>query len=162
MIKICAYCNKHNDVEQCPHCKKYFCSEHIAPIEPGSYNPEKSKIFLNQIRLGYKNTHPCPDYVDYLEQQKKIQGARWARTLDRLSGRTKAVDEDTDLNYQSNKERKYEKNEPYLYRYIPPEEQSRRPSKVNDTYAKEQVVVERSIKRNFYEKIKRKIKSWFT
>ena len=79
MVKgYCDYhlCEKKGDVEQCPHCKKYFCNEHITPIEPGSYHPEKSRVFVNQIRLGHEKTHPCPDYVDYLEQQEKIQGDR--------------------------------------------------------------------------------------
>lgn len=146
MSKICAYCEKHKDVTQCPHCKKYFCSEHIDPIEPGSYHPEKSHVFINQIRLGHEKTHPCPDYVDYLEQQKKIQGARWGRTLDRLTGRTNKGEDlevDDDITYQNNKNRKYEKDELYLYRYFPPEEKSRHPPKVQEKYKKEQVVFER-------------------
>ena len=91
MVKgYCHYhlCERKGEVEQCPHCKKPYCSEHITPIEPGSYHPEKSRIFVNQIRLGHEKTHPCPDYVDYLAEQKKIQGDRWGRTLDRLTGRT--------------------------------------------------------------------------
>jgi uncharacterized protein YkwD len=174
MVKgYCDYhlCGKKREVEQCPHCKKYFCSEHINPIEPGSYHPEKSRVFVNQIRLGHENTHPCPDYVDYLKQQKKIQGAKWGRALDKLTGRTPKVEEleeDESTIYQDSKGRKDEENEPYLYRYISPEEKSRHPPKVQEKYKKEQVVFEReSYIKSFFNKAKRylrnnyhKIKFW--
>ena len=83
----CYYCGKRDNLKQCPHCKKYFDSEHFNPIEPGSYHPEKSRLFINRIRLSYQKTHPCPDYVDYLEQQKKIQDIKYGEALDLLSGR---------------------------------------------------------------------------
>lgn len=216
MNKICAYCDKHKDVTQCPHCKKHFCSEHIKPIEPGSYHPEKSRVFVNQIRLGHENTHPCPDYVDYLEEQKIIHGKKYGEALDKLLGRTpkyklplverqeirdtrhniakenkefnKSVNTKLEANIQRRKEDKIkrkelekekhrqeieekerisrdleekqkkhlkeqEEDEPYLYRYIPPEEQSRHPPKVQEKYKREQVVFERDgyIKRSFTE-----------
>lgn len=158
MNKICAYCDRYKDVTQCPHCKKYFCGEHITPIEPGSYHPEKSRVLVNQIRLGHEKTHPCPDYVDYLEHQKKIQSHRWRKTLDRLTGRANKEDlEEEEVNFQDNK--KHE-NEPYLYKYIPPEEQSKRPPKVQEKYSKEQVVFEReSFVKSSFNKLKRRIKN---
>ena len=166
MVKgYCHYhlCERKGEVEQCPHCKKYFCSEHINPIEPGSYHPEKSRVLVNRIRLGHKNTHPCPDYTDYLEQQKKIQGARWGRALDRLTGRThkrEDLEEDVDTVYQDNKGRKYEKDEPYLYRYIPPEEKSRHPPKVPEKYKREQVVFEReSYIKSSFNKIRKHLQN---
>lgn len=144
MLRKCTYCEKKEGTELCPYCKKYYCSEHINPIEPGSYHPEKSRVFLNQIRLGHETSHPCPDYVDYLEEQKKIQNARYGKALDRLTGRIHRgdlEDEDDDIVFQDNK--KNEKHEPYLYRYIPPEEKSKTPPKVQETYRREQVVFER-------------------
>ena len=202
MVKdYCDYhlCEKKGDVEQCPHCKKYFCKEHITPIEPGSYHPEKSRVFVNQIRLGHEKTHPCPDYVDYLEQQKKIQRDRWGRTLDRLTGKTHRVEgleEDEGTVYQGKvsteykkqqridekarlraekeklaqeieeKQRKHlkeqEEDEPYLYRYISPEERkSNQPPKVPEKYKKEHVWTvhhhhethkEETVKENYHKK----------
>ena len=115
MNKIrCHYCEEEREVEQCPHCKKYYCSEHINPIEPGSYHPEKSRVFVNQMRLGHEKTHPCPDYVDYLEQQKKIQGRKWSNTLDRLTGRThkgEEIEYNEDTIYQDNVSTEYKKQQ---------------------------------------------------
>ncbi|MBI2101317.1 hypothetical protein HYT53_01790 [Candidatus Woesearchaeota archaeon] len=206
MVKgYCKYClsGKKEEVEQCPHCQKHFCSEHITPIEPGSYRPEKSRIFINQIRLGHENTHPCPDYVDYLEEQKTIHGKKYGEALDKLLGSTpkyklplserqeirdtrhniakeneefnKSVNAKLEVDIQRRKEdkikrkelekekhrqeieekerlsreieekqkkhlKKQEKDEPYLYRYISPEERkSNQPPKVPEKYKKEHV-----------------------
>ena len=160
MNKLCSYCEKHKEVSQCQHCKKYYCSEHINPIEPGSYHPEKSRVFINKIRLGHKNTHPCPDYVDYLEHQRKIQSHKWGNTLDKLTGKTHKGDdleEDEGVVFQDNK--KHE-DESYLYRYIPPEEQSKCPPKVQEKYSKEQVVFEREgFVQSSFNKIKKRLKN---
>ncbi|GEM_PF-6703639 len=87
----CAYnfCKRREKLKQCIHCKKKFCLDHITPIEPGSYRPEKSQLFVNQIRIGYENTHPCPDYVDYLEKKERILSIRYGHFLDLLWGRRK-------------------------------------------------------------------------
>ena len=44
-------------------------------------------MFVNQTRLNYEKTHPCPDYVDYLEEQNKIRSIKYGKVLDKLSGR---------------------------------------------------------------------------
>ena len=122
MKKKCTYCEKIKEVELCPHCEKLYCSTHVNPIEPGSYHPGKSRVMINQIRLGQDKSHPCPDYVDHLAKQKKVQDKKWGETLNQLTGKSAKSGDESDYVGVTYQDTKKHKDEPYLYRYIPPKE----------------------------------------
>ena len=84
-----------------------------------------------------------PEY--YKKQQRINEKARLRAEKEKLA---QEIEEK-----QKKHLKEQEKDEPYLYRYIPPEEQSRHPPKVPEKYKREEVVFERDgyVKRSFTE-----------
>lgn len=86
--EYCNNCSKKVKLSRCKYCNKYYCDDCIRATEPGSYIGNDSKLFVNQIKKDEFIYHPCPDYVDYLALQRKIQNIRYGEALDKLTGRT--------------------------------------------------------------------------
>ncbi len=79
----CQDCGKINELkfQQCPHCYKYFCDDHLTPLTP------KMMDFTNPNRYVKdrgENHHPCPFYFDYLLEKQKEQQRRYKRALDTM------------------------------------------------------------------------------
>ncbi len=87
-------CRKKTKLTQCKYCKNYFCKEHIQPIVPGG------------VDIGYDqegdNYHPCPEYVDFVKEQKDKQikelDAAWKKSK---VARDEVKIKDRRVNYQS-------------------------------------------------------------
>ncbi len=77
-------CRKKRALSQCPHCKSYYCKEHIKPVVPAHLGSEWSVS-----DSGDNNYHPCPEYVDFLKEQKEREIDEYGRALDAL--KSKAV-----------------------------------------------------------------------
>lgn len=81
---FCNYhlCKKKRKLYQCPHCKGYFCEEHIQPIVPAHLTSEWSTSDSSGT-----NYHPCPEYVVFKKKQEEQKIEDYGKALDRLSGR---------------------------------------------------------------------------
>jgi len=69
-------CRRRRLLSRCPHCKRYFCKEHITPIIPG----EKDNSVIKEL-----SHHPCPDYVDFVKKRKDAEIEAYGKALDSFS-----------------------------------------------------------------------------
>lgn len=67
---FCAYpnCERHTDLEQCKHCKNYFCYKHVAPMQLNNY---QSHLFRKERKELDDKSHRCRGYIEQLEKERK-------------------------------------------------------------------------------------------
>jgi len=85
-------CRKKRRLSQCPHCKRYFCKEHIRSIIPG-----KSENF----EVGEPSYHPCPGYVDFIKKKEEAEIDAYSKALDSLSGKQNNRSENLKSDYET-------------------------------------------------------------
>jgi len=76
---LCNYhlCRKKRKLSQCPHCKRYFCSEHIRPVAPGKLREDDS----DYKSMSY---HPCGTYVDFARKKEENEHTAYRNALDAM------------------------------------------------------------------------------
>lgn len=75
-------CGKRGKTEECKHCGKYFCNEHIKPKEP----------IIGEcpaFRDNEEEAHPCFEYSRYLEEVRKKEAKEYGAALERMFGHKK-------------------------------------------------------------------------
>jgi len=84
-IGMCSYppCKKDKvEVEICPYCNEYFCSDHIKPKPPRTLNLPDSKLTVKE--RGEYEYHPCANYYDYLVKEEKEQEKKIAVSVSKM------------------------------------------------------------------------------
>ncbi len=75
-------CDYEGHLKRCPYCNQDFCNNHFYPAEPHvgfeEYGPHN---------LDPEDTHPCPGWQEYEENENKKIWEKWGTTLDILAGR---------------------------------------------------------------------------
>ncbi|MBR9677089.1 M48 family metallopeptidase [Candidatus Woesearchaeota archaeon] len=66
-------CRKQRKLEQCPHCKNYYCHEHIKPFEPS--------LMSTRGHEKHEEGHPCAVYAEHKIHEKKAQDNKWGDWL---------------------------------------------------------------------------------
>jgi len=101
-------CDYVGHLKRCPYCNQDFCENHYYPIEPHVGFEE-----YGLHKLDPKDTHPCPGWQEYEEEQNKNIWKKWGETLDILSGKKKeySVKFDTLDNDEKEKIEGYKKEE---------------------------------------------------
>tara|TARA_Y100000034_G_C6886075_1_gene406900 strand:- start:496 stop:1425 length:930 start_codon:yes stop_codon:yes gene_type:complete len=81
------FCRKRRKTSQCPHCKMYFCGEHITPKEAGMNLVGNTDSRLSHLNSDDENAHPCFQYNNFLKRQEEKRDKEFIKALDKMKGK---------------------------------------------------------------------------
>ncbi|MFH1637308.1 MAG: hypothetical protein ABIB71_02685 [Candidatus Woesearchaeota archaeon] len=87
--KECSYhlCDKKTNLHKCEYCGKLYCKKHLSPkppCRPSFYSRGKHSAVL-QEEWRREDAHPCVDYLEHREAERKRKDDAYKQVLERVS-----------------------------------------------------------------------------